>query len=136
MRVKKKRIFKILQIILLLLFVILILSFLLGANWIMDVLLFFSNDTLCEDMNHDGVVDFCQYWEEGQLVRLEWDTNSDGKMDVRQEFTPEGEIFHMDSNYDGMIDFKETEIPEGKIRIEIDSDLDGSFDRVEIHKSN
>lgn len=96
----------------------------------MNIVLYFSNDVLCEDMNEDGVDDFCQYWDNGKLIRLEWDTNYDGRVDVWQEYRPESELFQLDSNYDGNIDYQETIELKGKHLVEVDSDFDGSLDRV------
>ena len=112
-------------------FSVFILSLLLGANWIMSLVLYFSDDVLCEDMNHDGNPDFCQYWKEGELIRLEWDTNFDGRIDVWQHPGKKSELFEMDSNFDGKLDYVEEETGDGKVVIRIDSNYDGTFDRTE-----
>lgn len=129
-RVEKLGWRKIIVGIFMLLCMFLILSLLSGSGWIMNIVLYFSNDVLCEDMNQDGVDDFCQYWDNGQLTRLEWDTNYDGKVDVWQIFRPNGDLFQLDSNYDGNVDYRETVEGGGKHLIEIDSDFNGTFDKV------
>ena len=128
---RQYRITKILIGFFLILFFVAILSLLVGAQWIMDFVLYLSDDTLCEDKNKDGVDDFCQYWNNGVLVRLEWDTNFDKLMDVWLKHSEQEEIFLYDSNFDGTVDYKESHTPAGITHVEIDSDFDGIFDRLE-----
>jgi hypothetical protein len=110
---------------------VLIFSLLVGADWILNAFLFFSNDILCQDRNDDGKDDFCQYWKAGELVRIDWDTNFDGEMDVWQVTEPDQEILKMDANFDGVVDYIETRPAQGASRVQLDTDFDGEFDRVE-----
>lgn len=109
-----------------------ILSLLSGADYVMNVILFFTDDQLCEDRNDDGVDDFCQYWNNGELIRLEWDTDFDAQIDVWLEYLENGDRFQLDSNYDGKVDYIEKDLPGGSVSIEIDTDFDGTFDRTEV----
>ena len=93
--------------------------------------MFFSDDVLCDDKNKDGVDDFCRYWNNGKLIRLEWDTNYDGKVDVWHKFFEDKDVLLFDSNLDGAVDFRETQGKDGKVLVEVDSNFDGTFDRVE-----
>jgi hypothetical protein len=129
--VLKFRIIKILLGVFMIGILLIILSLLSGADYVMNVILFFTDDKLCEDRNDDGVDDFCQYWNNGELIRLEWDTQFDGKTDVWLEYRQEGDRFQLDSNYDGKVDYIEQDLPGGNVRIEIDSDFDGTFERKE-----
>lgn len=112
--------------------IFLIISLLSGAQWVMSAFLYLSDNSVCEDRNYDKVDDYCEYWDNGKLISLEWDYNYDGVFDVWLKIDDGKELFEMDSNFDGKIDYREYELPDGAVQLEIDTDFDGTFDRKEV----
>jgi len=112
--------------------IFLIISLLSGSNWVMDSFLYLSDNIICEDRNNDKVDDYCEYWDNGKLIRLEWDYNYDGQPDVWLRIIDGKESFEMDTNFDGKIDYREYDLPDGTVQLEIDTDFNGAFDRKEV----
>ncbi len=85
-----------------------------------------------EDQNHDGRPDIWRFYDRhGQLTRVEFDTNFDGRSD-RRDYYRDGTLTRSESdrNFDNQIDLIEEFDLTGKehVRSIVDADFDGSAD--------
>jgi len=85
-----------------------------------------------EDRNHDGRPDVWRWYDaDGRLVRLELDTNFDGRPDAREAYRDDRPIrVEIDTNLDNRIDRVVEFDPQTHdvIREEIDTNLNGTAD--------
>jgi hypothetical protein len=79
------------------------------------------------DIDGDGVMDVREVYEGGQLVRLEYDPEKEGKPLYREYMVPEG-LKEWDFNRDGKIDVREYRVGKTRVKKEYSSLLDGIFD--------
>jgi hypothetical protein len=85
-----------------------------------------------EDQNHDGRPDIWRFYDRhGQLTRVEFDTNFDGRSD-RRDYYRDGTLTRSESdrNFDNRIDLIEEFDVSGRqhVRSIVDADFDGAAD--------
>jgi hypothetical protein len=89
-----------------------------------------------DDTNSDGRPDVWKYYDDrGSLIRVEVDTNFDGRVDV-EETLVDGHLIarHTDRNFDGRVDrIDEFDVATGELRTAtVDVDFDGRAD-LQVH---
>jgi len=82
------------------------------------------------DTNDDGKMDVFNHYQDGVALRQERDTNFDGKIDLWLTLDAEGAVTQarMDDNHDGQVDLEEEYANGQVVRQQIDSNNDGRFD--------
>lgn len=99
------------------------------ADWVFRVFLAVHDRRITLDTNGDGRPDYLEIWEDGELVRAEWDRDFNGVADFVNDFA-DGDVtrVELDADFDGYFEYREIlETDSGRYRQEKDEDRDGTF---------
>lgn len=99
------------------------------ASWVFRVFLEVHDRRISLDTNGDGRPDYLEIWENGEMVRAEWDRDYNGVADFVNDFA-NGDVtrVELDADFDGYFEYREILEPgSGRYRQEKDEDRDGTY---------